>query len=188
VYPIRTKTLRALRALAVQFFFRKREYVGAKRKFEMIPSHETFMALALEEAKKAGQIGEVPIGAVLVAENWEILSAAYNQTIKLADPTAHAEILALRQAASEICNYRLLNTTLFITVEPCIMCMGAMVHARVARVVFGASDPKWGAAGSLYNFAQDERLNHRVEIVKHVLEEDCRKLMQDFFRAKRTGQ
>ena len=148
--------------------------------------HETFMMLALEEAKKAGQISEVPIGAILVAENGEVLSAAYNQTIKAADPTAHAEVLALRQAAGKINNYRLLNTTLYVTVEPCIMCMGAIVHARVTKVVFGALDPKWGAAGSLYNFAHDDRLNHRVELLKGVLEEDCRKLMQDFFRAKRV--
>ena len=152
---------------------------------EMNQTHETFMALALEEAKKAGQIGEVPIGAVLVADSGKILSAAYNQTIKLADPTAHAEVLALRQAASEIGNYRLLNSTLYVTVEPCMMCMGAIVHARISGIVFGAPDPKWGAAGSLYDFAQDERLNHRVEVLRGVLEEDCRSLMQNFFRAKR---
>jgi tRNA(adenine34) deaminase len=144
------------------------------------------MALALEEAKKAGQMGEVPVGAVLVAENGEVLSAAGNRTIGHADPTAHAEVLALRRAASSAGNYRLLNTTLYVTVEPCIMCMGALVHARVQRLVFGAGDPKWGAAGSLYNIAQDERLNHRVEVLQGVLEENCRALMQNFFRAKRV--
>ena len=143
------------------------------------------MELALDEAKKAGQIGEVPIGAVLVSENGKILSAAHNQTIKLADPTAHAEILVLRKAAHEINNYRLLNTTLYVTVEPCIMCMGAVVHARISRVVFGATDPKWGAAGSLYNYAEDNRLNHRIEIITDVCADDCRRLMQNFFRAKR---
>jgi tRNA(adenine34) deaminase len=148
-------------------------------------NHETFMALALEEAKKAGQMGEVPVGAVLVAENGEVLSSAGNRTIAQADPTAHAEVLALRRAATNIRNYRLLNSTLYVTVEPCIMCMGALVHARVLRLVFGADDPKWGAAGSLYNFAQDERLNHRVEVLQGVLEENCRALMQNFFRAKR---
>jgi len=151
----------------------------------MIQTHETFMALALEAAKKAGQIGEVPVGAVLVAQNGEILSAAHNQSVGLCDPTAHAEILALREAAFKLSNYRLLNTTLYVTVEPCLMCMGAIVHARVARVVWGAADPKWGAAGSLYNFAEDDRLNHRVEIIKGVCEDTCRTLMQDFFRAKR---
>ena len=143
------------------------------------------MQLALQEAKKAGQIGEVPVGAVLVSENGKILSAAYNQTIKLVDPTAHAEILALRKAAQKINNYRLLNTTLYVTVEPCIMCMGAIVHARISRLVFGALDPKWGAAGSLYNYAEDDRLNHRVEITADVCADDCRRLMQDFFRARR---
>ncbi len=143
------------------------------------------MGLALKEAEKAEQIGEVPVGAVLVSENGEILSAAHNQTIKLVDPTAHAEVIALRKAALKINNYRLLNTTLYVTVEPCIMCMGAIVHARISRVVFGATDPKWGAAGSLYNYAEDDRLNHRVEITAGVRAEDCRRLMQDFFRAKR---
>ncbi|MGB9439143.1 MAG: tRNA adenosine(34) deaminase TadA [Desulfobacterales bacterium] len=151
----------------------------------MTDTHENFMELALNEAKKAGQIGEVPVGAILVSENGEILSAAHNQTIKLADPTAHAEILTLRKAALEINNYRLLKTTLYVTVEPCIMCMGAIVHARISQVVFGAPDPKWGAAGSLYNFAADDRLNHRVAITAGVCAEDCRRLMQDFFRAKR---
>ena len=151
----------------------------------MADTHENFMEIALSEAEKAEQIGEVPVGAVLVSENGEILSAAHNQTIKLIDPTAHAEILALRKAALEINNYRLLNTTLYVTVEPCIMCMGAIVHARISRVVFGATDPKWGAAGSLYNYSEDDRLNHRVEITAGVRAEDCRRLMQDFFRAKR---
>jgi tRNA(adenine34) deaminase len=151
----------------------------------MTDTHENFMKLALTEAKKAGRIGEVPVGAVIVSEKGEILSAAHNQTIKLTDPTAHAEILALRKAALEISNYRLLNTTLYVTVEPCIMCMGAIVHARISQVVYGATDPKWGAAGSLYNYAEDDRLNHRVEITTGVCAEDCRRLMQDFFRAKR---
>jgi tRNA(adenine34) deaminase len=151
----------------------------------MANAHEYFMELALKEAKKAGQIGEVPVGAILVSENGEILSAAHNQTIKRVDPTAHAEILAIREAALKINNYRLPNTTLYVTVEPCIMCMGAIVHARISRVVFGATDPKWGAAGSLYNYAEDDRLNHRVEIIAGVRAEDCRRLIQDFFRAKR---
>ena len=151
----------------------------------MADTHEKFMEITLSEAKKAEQIDEIPVGAVLVSENGEILSAAHNQTIKLIDPTAHAEILALRKAALEINNYRLLNTTLYVTVEPCIMCMGAIVHARISRVVFGAADPKWGAAGSLYNYAEDDRLNHQVEITAGVRAQDCRRLMQDFFRAKR---
>ena len=151
----------------------------------MADAHEYYMELAIKEAKSAGQIGEVPVGAILVSENGEILSAAHNLTIKLVDPTAHAEILALRKAALEINNYRLLNTTLYVTVEPCIMCMGAIVHARISRVVFGATDPKWGAAGSLYNYAEDDRLNHRVEIITDMYADDCRRMVQDFFRAKR---
>jgi len=148
-------------------------------------SHEEYMKLALEEAEKAGQMGEVPIGAILVSENGAMLSAAHNRTVDLADPTAHAEILALRKAAVKINNYRLLNTTLYVTVEPCIMCMGAIVHARISKVVFGTPDPKWGAAGSLYHFAEDDRLNHRVTITKGVCEQECRNLIQVFFRAKR---
>ena len=148
-------------------------------------SHEKFMTEALTEAEKAGQMGEVPIGAILVSDHGAVLSAAHNRTIDLADPTAHAEILALRAAAHKINNYRLLNTTLYVTVEPCIMCMGAIVHARVANLVFGAGDPKWGAAGSLYNLSEDNRLNHRVTIVKGIYEQECRSLMQNFFRSKR---
>jgi tRNA(adenine34) deaminase len=148
--------------------------------------HENFMKIALDEAEKAGQIGEVPVGAIVVSENGKVISTAYNQPIALVDPTAHAEILAIRKAALEIKNYRLLNTTLYVTVEPCIMCMGAIVHARVSRVVYGAPDAKWGAAGSLYNYAEDDRLNHRVEIIADMCADNCRRLMQDFFHAKRS--
>jgi tRNA(adenine34) deaminase len=151
----------------------------------MTENHEYFMDLALEEAKKAGQIGEVPVGAILVAESGKILTATHNRPINLVDPTAHAEILALRNGAIKLNNYRLLNTSLFVTVEPCIMCMGAIVHARVKRLIYGAGDPKWGAAGSLYNFATDDRLNHKVEIIKGVRDTECREMMQAFFRAKR---
>ena len=151
----------------------------------MSEEHIKFMKLALNQAKKAGQKSEVPIGSVLVSESGEILSLSHNQTISLADPTAHAEIITLRKAAQKILNYRLLSTTLYVTIEPCIMCMGAIVHARVSRVVFGAHDPKWGAAGSLYNFAHDARLNHRPEIISGICEDECRTLIQDFFREKR---
>jgi tRNA(adenine34) deaminase len=144
-----------------------------------------FMKVALAEAQKAGHKDEVPVGAVLVSENDELLSAAHNQMINCKDPTAHAEILALREAAHKIGNYRLLNTTLYVTVEPCPMCMGAIIHARVARVVFGTRDPKWGAAGSLYNFAEDHRFNHRPKIIEGICEDECKKLMQDFFSSKR---
>lgn len=151
----------------------------------MNPKHIDFMNLALSEARKAGQKNEIPIGAVLIAQNDELLSAAHNKTIILKDPTAHAEILALRSAAEKIGNYRLLKTTLYVTVEPCPMCMGAAVHARISRVVFGTHDSKWGAAGSLYNFAEDHRFNHQPEIATGICEAECRKLMQNFFRQKR---
>jgi tRNA(adenine34) deaminase len=150
----------------------------------MNPEH--FMNLALSEARKAGRKNEIPIGAVLIGANDELLSAAHNKTITLKDPTAHAEILALRSAAEKIGNYRLLKTTLYVTVEPCPMCMGALMHARVSRVVFGTRDPKWGAAGSLYNFAEDLRFNHQPEIIEGICESECKKLMQNFFRDKRT--
>ena len=151
----------------------------------MDKKHIEFMKLAINEAKKAGQKAEVPVGAVLVAESGDILSLSHNQVITLADPTAHAEILVLRKAAQKVSNYRLLETTLYVTIEPCMMCMGAIVHARVARVVFGAEDLKWGAAGSLYNFTEDVRLNHQPEIIQGVCQDECRELMQGFFRSKR---
>lgn len=144
------------------------------------------MKLALKEARQAGQLREVPVGAVLVANTGAILATAHNQTISLNDPTAHAEILALRQAAQKVANYRLLNTILYVTIEPCIMCMGAIVHARVSRVVFGTHDPKWGAAGSLYNFADNIKLNHRPKIISGICGDECRTLIQDFFSARRN--
>jgi tRNA(adenine34) deaminase len=143
------------------------------------------MALAIAEAQKGGQKSEVPVGAVLVGADGEILAQTHNLTLTLADVTAHAEILALREAARIVHNYRLVNTTLYVTVEPCLMCMGAIIHARVAQVVFGVKDPKWGAAGSLYDFSRDTRLNHRPQIVSGVRETECRELMQAFFRVRR---
>lgn len=151
----------------------------------MNDNHIKYMKIAINEAKKAGQKAEVPIGAVLVAENGEILSETHNQTITLNDPTAHAEILAIREGTQKTQNYRLLNTTLYVSIEPCIMCMGAIVHARISKLVFGAKDPKWGGAGSLYNFATDNRLNHRVEVIEGVCEGKCRSLIHKFFRQKR---
>lgn len=148
----------------------------------------TYMELALSEARKAEKKAEVPVGAVLISVSGEVLSKAHNQTIGRSDPTGHAEILAMRRAAQEIGNYRLLNTTLYVTVEPCIMCMGAVIHARILRVVFGAYDPKWGAAGSLFHFAEDSRLNHRPEVVGGVCEDACKALIKGFFRARRRPE
>jgi len=153
----------------------------------MLKSHETYIDIALGQAEAAGAVSEVPIGAALIDAGGEVISAAGNQVITRADPTAHAEIICLRDAARQIGNYRLLNTTLYVTVEPCIMCMGAVIHARIATVVFGAFDPKWGGAGSLYDFAADDRLNHHPHIISGVREDRCRTLLQDFFRARRNS-
>jgi tRNA(adenine34) deaminase len=152
----------------------------------MTDDYTTFMELALDEAKKAGQKNEVPIGAVVVDSSGSITAAAHNQVITRADVTAHAEILALRAACEAAKNYRLPGTTLFVTVEPCPMCMGAIIHARVEKLVFGAFDPNWGAAGSLYDLAADDRFNHQPEVVSGVCEEACRRLIKDFFRVKRV--
>ncbi len=141
----------------------------------------------MQEAEIAGQKGEIPIGAAVVSENNQLLSSAYNQAIAKADPTAHAEILALRKACQTIGNYRLLNTTLYVTIEPCIMCVGALIHARVKTLVFGAADPKWGGAGSLYDLTTDKRLNHQLEVVSGVHESACRNLLQAFFRERRSA-
>ena len=147
--------------------------------------HCFFMERALAEAEKALSADEVPVGAVLVDKDGNILASGYNQPISRHDPTAHAEISVLRAAGSKTGNYRFPDTTLYVTVEPCIMCMGAIIHSRVAHVVFGTHDPKWGAAGSLYDFSTDARLNHQVRITGGVLQEQCRDLIVDFFKKKR---
>jgi tRNA(adenine34) deaminase len=152
----------------------------------MLDDHSVYMRKALAQAEAAARQDEVPVGAVLVDETGTVIAQARNQTRTQLDPTAHAEIVALRDGAGKLLNYRLLNTTLYVTVEPCIMCMGAIVHARIARVVYGAPDPKWGAAGSLYNFSRDPRLNHQPQVVGGVLAEACGTLMQHFFKAKRS--
>ncbi|MGM0402643.1 MAG: tRNA adenosine(34) deaminase TadA [Thermodesulfobacteriota bacterium] len=144
------------------------------------------MKRAIFSARLAEKRGEVPVGALIVDENGAVIAEACNQTIALCDPTAHAEILAMRQAAVHKGNYRLLNTTLYATVEPCAMCMGAAIHARVARVVFGVHDPKWGAAGSLFDFSEKGLFNHPIEITSGLCEAECRQLLVDFFRSKRN--
>jgi tRNA(adenine34) deaminase len=152
---------------------------------QMQSSHEHFMHLALDQAARAQAMGEVPIGAVLIDGEGKVLAQGCNQPISSCDPTAHAEIMVLRQAAREVKNYRLLSTTLYVTLEPCVMCMGGLIHARVARIIFGASDAKWGAAGSLYDFSTDTRLNHHPEIVAGICESQCRLVITDFFKGKR---
>jgi len=145
---------------------------------------EEFMRLALAEAEKALHAGEVPVGAVVV-RGGEVIASAHNGPVGLRDPSAHAEILALRRAAAAEGNYRLAGATLYVTIEPCLMCAGALVHARVSRLVFGAPDPKGGAVVSLYGVLQDGRLNHRVEVTGGVLREACSEILSRFFREKR---
>jgi len=145
---------------------------------------ELFMRLALAEAEKALLAGEVPVGAVVV-RGGEVIASAHNGPVGLKDPSAHAEILALRRAAEAEGNYRLAGTTLYVTIEPCLMCAGALIHARVSRLVFGAPDPKGGAVVSLYEVLGDSRLNHRVEVTGGVLSEACGEILSRFFREKR---
>ncbi len=149
---------------------------------------EYFMREALKEAEKAAQEGEVPIGAVVVGPSGEIIGRGYNQPIGLCDPTAHAEIIALRKAAKHLGNYRLLDCEMYVTLEPCPMCAGALVYARLKRLVFGAHDPKAGACGSVYNIVQDKRLNHQLEVDGGLLAEECRALLQAFFKSRRGAR
>lgn len=143
------------------------------------------MTLALEEAQAAYDIGEVPVGALVVSAQGDILGRGYNRTIIDHDPTAHAEIVALRGAARALENYRLPGITVYVTLEPCVMCIGAMLHARLARVVFGAYDPKTGACGSVFDLLGDARHNHRVEVAGGVLAREAGLRLTNYFRAKR---
>jgi tRNA(adenine34) deaminase len=146
---------------------------------------EQWMRVALEEAAKATTIGEIPIGAVSVREG-EILAKAHNYRELWQDPTAHAEIVAIRAAASALGSWRLTDTTLYVTVEPCAMCMGALILARIPRLVFGTRDPKAGACGSVFDLSTESRLNHHVLVMGGVLEEECQVLLQHFFRRLRA--
>ena len=149
-----------------------------------VADHESFMRLALEQARLAADAGEVPIGAVAVASG-TVVGRGYNRPIGAVDPTAHAEVMALREAARTLGNYRVTGVDLYVTLEPCLMCVGALVHARVGRVVFGAREPKTGALVSTVQALEIPTLNHRVEIVEGVLEAQCRDLVQAFFRERR---
>jgi len=142
------------------------------------------MELALEEARKALLCNEVPVGAVAVADN-QVVGRGYNKKESLMDPTAHAEMIALREAASTLGRWRLSDITLYVTLEPCVMCAGAMVHARLGRVVYGTRDPKGGACGSEYHILQDYRLNHQVDVTGGVLKEEASRLLRDFFSRTR---
>ena len=149
--------------------------------------HLQFMAQAIAEARRAEAESEVPVGAIAIADG-QIVGAGHNRPIGFGDPTAHAEILALRAAASTLRMYRLTAVTIYVTLEPCVMCVGAMLNARIARVVYGARDDKAGALGSVYDIGRDGRLNHRFEVVGGVMESECAELMREFFRARRSGE
>ena len=151
----------------------------------MVKPHHEFMQAALDEARRGLAAGEVPIGAVLVVGD-DIIASAYNQPISAVDPTAHAEIVALRAGAAAVGNYRLTDATLYVTVEPCLMCVGALVHARVREVVYGAAEPKTGAIVSTVRALESPGLNHRFAVTAGVREEECRDLVQEFFRARRV--
>jgi tRNA(adenine34) deaminase len=146
--------------------------------------HEPFMQAALAAARQAAALDEVPVGAVVVVEG-QILGTGSNQPIRASDPTAHAEIIALREAAKAAGNYRLTGAIMYVTVEPCLMCCGALVHARIGTLVYGAPEPKAGAVVSTMRALEHPALNHRVEVVGGVLEDECRKVMQAFFRDRR---
>jgi len=145
---------------------------------------QQFMKAAIKAATIAEENGDIPIGAVIVYKN-QIIARAYNQREQLRDPTAHAEIIALTQAAAFVESWRLNGCTMYVTLEPCPMCAGALVLARVDRLVYGCDDPKAGACKSLYNIVQDERLNHRLEVTSGVLQEQCRQQLQEFFSRRR---
>jgi tRNA(adenine34) deaminase len=150
-------------------------------------SHDHFMAAALEQARLGLAAGEVPIGAVLVIDN-AIVSRAFNQPITASDPTAHAEVVVLREAAKTIGNYRLTEATVYVTLEPCVMCVGALIHARVREVVYGAAEPKTGALVSTARLLDIPQLNHRFAVTGGVLEADTRDLIQQFFRDRRPAR
>jgi tRNA(adenine34) deaminase len=143
-----------------------------------------FMQQALDQAKLAANAGEVPVGAVLVRDG-QIISTGFNQPISNSDPSAHAEMMALRSAALTASNYRLPGTTLYVTLEPCTMCAGAMLHARVDRVVFGAPDPKTGAAGSVLNVFSEKQINHQTQVDGGIMAEECGQVLRNFFKERR---
>jgi tRNA(adenine34) deaminase len=147
---------------------------------------EKYMRMALEEAKKADQADEVPIGAILVKGD-EVIARDHNRCIELNDPTAHAEMLALRKAGEVLKNYRLNDTVMYVTAEPCPMCASAMVHSRISRLVFGTVEPKFGAVESRFKLLQDEGSNHKIEVRRGVLEKECAKILKDFFKERRKN-
>ncbi len=148
--------------------------------------HDDFMRLALAQAARAREAGEVPVGAVVVLDG-AVVGTGFNQPIAATDPTAHAEILAMRAAAATLKNYRLTGATMYVTVEPCLMCVGAMIHARIGTLVFGATEPRSGAIVSMTSAHEFPGLNHRLEAIGGVLQDDCRAIIQDFFKERRAS-
>ena len=149
--------------------------------------HQTFMQMALQQAEQAYAIGEVPVGAVIVHQG-RVIAAAHNQREQLKDPTAHAEMISITQAAESMESWRLVDCILYVTLEPCPMCAGAILNARIPQVVFGAVDPKGGALSSVFRILSDARLNHRAEIVQGVMDAQCGEILSRFFRSKRNGK
>jgi tRNA(Arg) A34 adenosine deaminase TadA len=148
---------------------------------------EKYMKMALKEAKLAGRRGEVPVGAVLVKGD-RVLSKDHNRCIELSDPTAHAEVLILRKAGEVLGNYRLNDTVMYVTAEPCPMCVSAMIHGRIFRLVFGTTEPKFGAAGSKFKLLEDDRFNHRIEVTRSILEKECAAVLKSFFKKRRMSK
>src|SRR4030065_227646 len=145
---------------------------------------EKYMRMALEEAKMAGQRGEIPVGAVLLKED-RVLTKDHNRCIELSDPTAHAEVLVLRRGGEILRNYRLNDTVMYVTAEPCAMCVSAMVHSRISRLIFGVPEPKFGAVESKFKLLNDNGLNHKVEVDRGILEKECAEILKDFFKERR---
>ncbi len=152
----------------------------------MAEMHETWMRAALTAAGEAANAGEVPIGACIVSASGELLASAFNLTVENSDPTAHAEILAIRDAAASLGNYRLTGATLYTTIEPCVMCAGAILNARISRLVFGARDERFGAVESHFQLCDSAILNHRLEVVSDILSAQSREMIQQFFRRRRS--
>ena len=151
---------------------------------ESIDDH--WMAIALEQARKAAQLEEVPVGAVLIDQDNQLIAASHNQPIASHDPTGHAEIRVLREAAVKVSNYRLNDTTLYVTLEPCVMCVGAMIHARVKRLVYGAKEYKTGAIESSCQLLEQVHFNHTIEVEAGIMQQECAKIMSDFFSQRRA--
>jgi tRNA(adenine34) deaminase len=164
--------------------------VEAARNFPVIMQNKTdqsWMSIAIELAKQAGESGEVPVGAVLILDD-KVIGKGRNQSIELNDPSAHAEIQALREAGSKIGNYRLNRSKIYVTIEPCTMCIGALVHARIEKLIFGAREKKSGAVSYLNDIREKNSFNHRFKVIEGVLEDECSQLMRNFFRARRKNR